>query len=107
MDYYQMELSPFRSELSTLVLPWGKYEYQHLPMGLSNSPNIVQEQISALMPDLENVRSYINDCLVLTTGLWEDHIQKLDTVLMHLRNTGLKFYSTKSFIGHAELEYLS
>ena len=28
MGYYHIELSPFSRELCTIVLPWGKYEYQ-------------------------------------------------------------------------------
>jgi hypothetical protein len=40
MGYYHIELSPRSRELCTIVLPWGKYEYQRLPMGLCNSPYI-------------------------------------------------------------------
>jgi hypothetical protein len=35
MGYYHMVLTPFSSRLCTIVLPWGKYEYCRLPMGLS------------------------------------------------------------------------
>jgi hypothetical protein len=35
MGYYHMLLTPFSSRLFTIVLPWGKYEYCRLPMGLS------------------------------------------------------------------------
>jgi hypothetical protein len=34
MGYYHIELSPFSKCLCTIVTPFGKYEYQHLPMGL-------------------------------------------------------------------------
>ena len=34
MGYYHIELSPDSKRLCTIVLPWGKYEYQKLPMGL-------------------------------------------------------------------------
>ena len=58
------------------------------------------------MGDLEFVRSYIDDCLVLTSGSWEDHLKKLDEVLTRLQNAGLKVNATKSFFGRSELEYL-
>ena len=106
MGYYHIELSPFSRELCTIVLPWGKYEYQRLPMGLANSPDIFQEKINSLMGDLEFVRSYIDDCLVLTSGSWEDHLKKLDEVLTRLQKAGLKVNATKSFFGRSELEYL-
>ena len=53
MGYYHIELSPHSKRLCTIVLPWEKYEYQRLPMGLSNSPDIFQERMSTLMADLE------------------------------------------------------
>ena len=42
MGYYHIELTPFSKRLCTIVTPWGKYEYQHLPMGLCHSPDIFQ-----------------------------------------------------------------
>ena len=45
MGYYHIELSPDSKKLCTIVLPFGKFEYQRLPMGLSNSPDIFQEQL--------------------------------------------------------------
>jgi hypothetical protein len=69
MGYYHIELSPHSQQLCTIVLPWGKYEYLRLPMGLANSPDIFQEKImSTLMDGLEFVRTYLDDCLVLTAG---------------------------------------
>ena len=44
MGYYHIELDPESSRLCTIVLPWGKYEYLKLPMGLCNSPDIFQEK---------------------------------------------------------------
>ena len=72
MGYYHIELSPFSHELCTIVLPWGKYEYLRLLMGLINSPDIFQEKMSTLMDGLEFIRTYLDDCLCLTSGAWED-----------------------------------
>jgi hypothetical protein len=43
MGYYHILLTPF-CRLCTIVLPWGKYEYCRLPMGLSISPDVFQEK---------------------------------------------------------------
>ena len=55
MGYYHIELMPFSKRLCTIIMPWGKYKYQHLPMGLCNSPNIFQEHMFELFLDLEYV----------------------------------------------------
>ena len=106
MGYYHIELSPASKELCTIVLPFGKYEYQRIPMGLCNSPDIFQEKMSELMEGLEFVRTYIDDLLCLTKGSFEDHLEKLERVFSRLQRAGLKVNAKKSFFARQELEYL-
>ena len=106
MGYYHIELDPMSKSLCTIVLPFGKFEYQRIPMGLCNSPDIFQEKMSNLMQGLEYVRTYIDDLLVLTKGTYEDHLDKLDKVLARLETAGLKVNCNKSFFARTELEYL-
>ena len=56
MGYYHIELSDKSKELCTIVTQWGKYEYQQLPMGLCNSPDIFQEKMSEIFVGIEKVR---------------------------------------------------
>jgi hypothetical protein len=78
MGYYHIELSPFSKCLCTIVTPFGKYEYQRLPMGLCNSPDIFQERMYEIFSDLEYVRGYIDDLLVMSCSTFEEHLQKLE-----------------------------
>ena len=66
-------------------------------MGLVNSPDMFQEKMSTLMDGLEFVRTYLDDCLCLTSGKWEDHLEKLEQVLVRLKSAGLKVNAQKSF----------
>jgi hypothetical protein len=61
-------------------MPWGKYEYQRLPMGLCNSPDIFQEQMFELFLDLEYIRAYIDDLLMMSSSTFEEHLEQLDKV---------------------------
>jgi len=106
MGYYHIRLDNFSKSLCTLILPWGKYEMQVLPMGLSNSPDIFQEKMNKLLHDLEFVRAYIDDLLIVTNETFQDHLDKLDRVLTRLSRAGLKINATKSFFCQHELEYL-
>ena len=106
MGYYHIKLDADARKLCTIVLPFGKFEYLRLPMGLCNSPDIFQERMSDLMAGLEFVRTYLDDLLVLTSGNWMDHLDKLDQVLQRVRAAGLKVNAEKSFFGKGKLEYL-
>ena len=116
MGYYHITLTPFSSRLCTIVLPWGKYEYLRLPMGLKNSPDIFQEKMSDLMAGLEFVRVYIDDMLCITNRnkdveetdqeVWNRHLEQLEKVFERLKQAGLKVNAKKSFFGVQELEYL-
>ena len=107
MGYYHMMLTPFSSRLCTIVLPWGKYEYCRLPMGLSISPDIFQEKMSELMSGLEFARAYLDDLLIISTETGFDmHLTKLEQVLTRLQQAGLKINAVKSFFARTNLEYL-
>lgn len=106
MGYYHIELTPRAKRLCTIVFPFGKYEYQRLPMGLCNSPDIFQEHMSNLMRDLDYVSAYLDDVAILSSNDWNDHLHKVDQVLERLQKAGLKVNALKSFFGRTELEYL-
>ena len=98
---------PFlKKKLCTILLPRGKYEYQKLPMGLCNSPDIFQEKMNELFYGLDYVRTYIDDLLLISNKSLEDHINKLDKVLNKLKSAGFKVNAEKSFFARNELEYL-
>ena len=65
MRYYHIELSPGAKQICTIVLPWGKYEYQNLPMGVCNIPNIFQKKTSKLFDGLDMVCAYIDGVLII------------------------------------------
>ena len=57
MGYYHIKLCQFSRKLCTILLPWGKYEYHKLPMGLCNSADIFQEKTNELFNGLDYVRT--------------------------------------------------
>jgi hypothetical protein len=106
MGFYHIELSPETKKMCTIVLPWGKYEMQRLPMGLSNSPDVFQEKMGNLMADLEYVLSYIDDLCIQSGDTFEDHLEKVDVVLGRCAAAGLKVNARKSKFGAEQVEYL-
>ena len=76
MGYYHIELDTISQKLCTIVLPWGKYQYQKLPMGLCNSPDIFQEKMNELFVGLNNVQACIDELLILSTKSFDKHLAK-------------------------------
>ena len=106
MGYYTIRLDPDAQKVCTIILPWGKYSYLRLPMGISGSPDFFQERMTNLMTSLEYVRTYIDDLLIITSDTYDDHLEKLEVVLSRLHDAGLRVNATKSSFALHEIEYL-
>jgi hypothetical protein len=106
MGYYTIRLDPNASRICTVIFPWRKYSYKRLPMGIAGSPDIFQSKMSELMEDLEYVWAYLDDLFSISRSSLEDHLQKLEEVLKHLHDAGLKVNADKSTFCALEIEYL-
>jgi hypothetical protein len=106
MGYYTIRLDPDAHKICTIILPWGKYSYLRLPMGISGSPDFFQERMTGLMASLEYIRCYIDDLLIITKDSYADHLEKLREVLHRLKTAGLRVNAAKSHFAEAEIEYL-
>jgi hypothetical protein len=95
MGYYTIRLDPTAAEMCTIILPWGKYPYQRLPMGFAGSADIFQAEMGNLMAALEYIRAYIEDLLVITKSSHDDHLGKLEQVFIQVRDAGLKINAAK------------
>ncbi|MFM8622678.1 MAG: pol polyprotein, partial [Holophagaceae bacterium] len=106
MGYYTIRLNPDAQRLCTIVLPWGKYKYLRLPMGVSGAPDIFQAKMSQLMAGLEFVRVYLDDCLIVNKKDFTDHINKVEQALQRISDAGLRINANKSYFGRNAIEYL-
>jgi putative transposase len=106
MGYYHIPLDEYSQKLCTIILPWGKYRYKRLPMGIKNSPDIFQAVITDLLGDLEFVLVYLDDILITSNGSFQDHLHKLAIVFKRLENANFRANLRKCFFAQEELEYL-
>ena len=98
MGYYHITLCPISWKLCTIVLSWGKFEYQKLPMGLCNSPDIFQVKMNELFNGLQYVRAYIEELLIISNGSFQDHLNNIKIVLKEPKAAGFKINSEKSIL---------
>ena len=78
------------SNLCTIILPWGNYQYKRRPIGARNSPDIFQEKVKKMFRRLVFIQAYIGDLLIITKGDWSDHLEKLELTLKNLKDNGIK-----------------
>ena len=84
MGYYHTRLSKNSSNLCKIIIPWGKYRYKRLPMGVANSRDIFQHKMNDLFHGFEFIRVYIYDMLILTKGDWTYHVHNLVLKFLHV-----------------------
>ena len=77
MGYYHIRLRKNSSNLCTVIIPWGKYQYKRLPTGVANYIDIFQQKMNDLFHRFELICAYIYDILILIKGDWADNIQNL------------------------------
>jgi len=74
MGYWTIPMCPESQRICTIILPWGKFSYKCLTMGLAPLPDVYQEKMSLLFIDLEEVKVYFDDILVLGFDSSKDHL---------------------------------
>ena len=104
--YYTIRLTPDASNICTIVMPFGHFRYKRMPMGLATATDHFQHKMSKLMQDLEFVRVYLDDLLIVSNNGFTNHISKLRQVFTKLREANLKINGPKCDFAVKELEYL-
>jgi Reverse transcriptase (RNA-dependent DNA polymerase) len=106
LAFYHIGLSDRSKEVCTMVVPWGLYEYNRLPQGLSPSADVLMSRMQALLGNLPYVLVYFDDILIFTKGTVEQHIFQINTVLQRLARAKLHINLEKSHFFAMKVKYL-
>jgi hypothetical protein len=87
----------------------GKIPIQKLNHGYQDClvPDVFQNVISKLVQDMEYVKTYLDDLLILTNSSFKDHLLKLGMVLARLSTAGMRVNISKSKFFAEKIEYLA
>jgi len=95
MMFYCFELvDEARKELCTIVTPYGKFQYNRLPVGAKISPDVGQILIKKILDGLD-IEAYMDDIGIWTDGTFDEHLTIVDNVLERLLKNGTKYNPLK------------
>ncbi|OWZ03089.1 Pol Polyprotein [Phytophthora megakarya] len=83
LGYYARRLAKESRPLTAFCLPFGKFRFKRLPMGISTAPDEYQASMEKIFGDLEFVVVYLDDVLVFSESQVE-HLDHLSIVFERL-----------------------
>ena len=64
MLYYAMIVREYIRKYLVIILPWGKYVYNKMTMGLNISTDVFQRELSMIFQNISYILVYIDNILV-------------------------------------------
>jgi hypothetical protein len=64
MEYYHIPLDLEAQKLCTTLLPWDKYQYKRLLIGVKTSPDMFQRIMYQLLVGIHNIQVYLDDIII-------------------------------------------
>ena len=89
-----------------IVTEFGEFKYNRLATGVCASVDIFQAKVDKLLGDIEGVKMYIDDILVLGKDSFEKLIYQLIIIFGSLCSAGLKVIAPKCSFWLKDIPYL-
>ncbi|KII60433.1 Retrovirus-related Pol polyprotein from transposon 17.6 [Thelohanellus kitauei] len=103
--YFQIPLDEDAKKLLVIHTPFGLYQYNRLPFGISSAPAIFQRYLESLLVGIPNRASFMDDIIVSGSDV-EDHLKSLERVLAVLQKNVLSCKLKKCDFFKQEVIYL-
>jgi hypothetical protein len=91
-----------------IPMDYGKIKIQTLTHGYQDylDPDVFQNVVSKLVQDMEYIKTYLDDLLILTNNSFKDHLLKLEMVQARLSTAGMRVNISKSKFFAEQIKYL-
>uniref|UniRef100_A0A3P9NJ42 Gypsy retrotransposon integrase-like protein 1 n=1 Tax=Poecilia reticulata TaxID=8081 RepID=A0A3P9NJ42_POERE len=105
--YSQVEMAEKDKEKTTFCTPFGLFEFNCMPFGLSNAPSTFQRLMERLFGDCrcQSLLLYLDDVIVFSSSV-EQHLERLNQVFSRLETQGLKVKLSKCHFFQKRVRYL-
>lgn len=105
--YHQGFVKQNSRHLTAFITPWGLYEWERIPFGLTNAPAAFQRHMNECLGDLRDkiCLPYIDDVIIYSPN-FEQHLKDVKLVLGRLKEAGAKLRAPKCSFFQREVKYL-
>ena len=103
--FWQIEMEPESSKLTTFITTFGRYKFNRLPFGITSAPEHFQRRMNEILADTEGAVCLIDDILVYGSTQSE-HDQRLLKVLKKLSAAGLTLNKEKCVFNTTSIKFL-
>jgi hypothetical protein len=103
--YYQISLSVRSRRITAFCTPFGLFEFNKLPMGISVGSQGLSRVIDELFADLKGngVFNFLDDLVVYSASV-EEHLSHVREVLRRLQEAGFTLNPDKVTLGATEIK---
>ena len=105
--YWQVEMEQDDKQKTAFLTTRGHFEFNVMPFGLTNAPPTFQRLMECVLAGLsgDHCLVYLDDIIVFSKT-FEEHLQRLRSVLDRLRTAGLKLKLKKCHFAKQQITYL-
>lgn len=103
--FHQIDIKESDKFKTSFCVPWGQYEYNTMPFGLTNVPKTFQRSLFYLLNEYSFVKIYLDDILIHSANQTQ-HFNHVNTILNKLISVGISVNFEKSKFNMSEVKYL-
>lgn len=106
--YYQLVLEENSRACTTIVTPWGMFQFNRCPFGISTAPGVYQDRMAnEILKDwfLNGAVVFIDDTLIHGSDT-SQFLDRLDKILHRMEECNVRLKPSKCFFGYDEIEFL-